>query len=205
VASGPATARTLFALVRLDAGVGGAELRALAGRLTGPPAAVALAAAHLIEDRVDELARKVADDEVLARASPQPYLHLPRVPEGAPALFAAWVALLRRDATARGSTAFRAFAGDVAEAGFRALQHGAAAEPLLGEGRAFLVDALSAELPGTTDFIAARGMAWLLGALAASDDAARAAIERAHGRFRDEPFARDCATMLAGRPWPHPA
>ncbi|HEX8950961.1 MAG TPA: hypothetical protein VF945_03900, partial [Polyangia bacterium] len=83
------------------------------------------------------------------------------------------------------------------------LQHGAPAAELLADAdRGFLLDTLCAELPGTTDFIAARGMAWLLGALAADDDTVRAAIERARDRFRDPEFQADCEAMLTGAPWP---
>ena len=140
---------------------------------------------------------------MLAHASPQPYLHEAGVPAGAPALFAAWVATLAKRRRTLGVTALRAFVGDVAEAAFRSLQHGADAESLFGDGdRGFLVDTLCAELPGTTDFVAARGMAWLLGALQPDDDAARAAIERARDRFRDPEFQADCEAMLTGAPWP---
>src|SRR5207302_4669740 len=93
--------------------------------------------------------------------------------------------------------------GDVAEAAFRSLQHGAQATALLDDDdRELLVDSLCAELPGTTDFIAARGMAWLLGALQPGDETARAAIERARDRFRDPEFQADCDAMLTGAPWP---
>ena len=125
------------------------------------------------------------------------------MPDGAPALFAAWIATLRREASRLGVTALRAFVGDVAEAAFRSLQHGARAETLLGDAdRELLVDTLCAELPGTTDFVAARGMAWLLGALQPGDETARAAIERARDRFRDPEFQADCDAMLTGGAWP---
>lgn len=196
------TLQAVYGLLRLSAGEGAPELRSLAARLGGSPGAIALAAAFLVEDRVPELAQAAAADPLLARSSPQPYVHLPRVPADAPLLFGAWVNELRRSATTLGSTAFRAFLGDVAEAAFRALQHGAEPSALLGVGAAFLTDAISAELGGTTDFLAARGMAWLLGALAPNDDSARAAIERAQGRFRDPEFQADCSAILAGDPWP---
>ena len=125
------------------------------------------------------------------------------MPAGAPALFAAWVATLRKEAPHVGVTALRAFVGDVAEAAFRSLQHGADAGALFGESdRALVVDTLCAELPGTTDFIAARGMAWLLGALEPHDETVRAAIERARDRFRDPEFQADCEAMLTGGAWP---
>jgi hypothetical protein len=199
------TTHAVLGLVRLDAATAASELEALALRLGGSPGAIARAAALLVADRLDELARLVADDALVAHHSPRPYLHLSRVPVAAPVLFAAWIAALRRDASQVGVTAFRAFAGDIAEALFRSLQRGGEAGKLLESGdRGFLVDTLCAELPGTTDFIAARGMAWLLGALEPSDETARAAIERARDRFRDPAFAADCEAMLRGERWPPP-
>ena len=125
------------------------------------------------------------------------------VPVDAPSLFAAWMAVLRREAPRLGVTALRAFVGDVAEAAFRSLQHGSSIEALLGDAdREILVDTMCAELPGTTDFIAARAMAWLLGALQPDDETARAAIERARDRFRDPEFQADCEAMLTGGAWP---
>ncbi len=151
------------------------------------------------------LAAAMAADAILAHHSPQAYLHLPTPPADAALCFAAWVTALRRDSTQSGVTALRAFLGDVAEAAFRSLQHGVAAGTLLEPAdRAFLVDVICAELPGTTDFVAARGMAWLLGALEPDDETARAALERARGRFRDVEFQADCEAMLTGQPWPPP-
>ncbi|HZS36215.1 MAG TPA: hypothetical protein VFF06_05285 [Polyangia bacterium] len=200
---GVQTMQAVFGLVRLEAAESAGELRALADRLGGSPGAIARAAAFLVEGRAAELAHAATADALLARHSPQPYLHLQRVPDGAPLLFATWLAELERSATALGVTAFRAFVGDVAEAAFRSLQHGADAVALLGErGASFLVDIVCAELGGTTDFVAARGMAWLAGALAAGDDTARSAIERARDRFRDPEFQHDCEAMLGGEPWP---
>lgn len=200
---GVGTLQAVFGLVRLHARDAGADLDALGARLGGSPGAIARAAAALVGDRVEMLAAAVADDATLAHASPQPYLHQPHVPDGAPALFAAWIAILRREAPNVGVTALRAFVGDVAEAAFRSLQHGARAETLLGDAdREFLVDTLCAELPGTTDFIAARGMSWLLGALQPDDETARAAIERARDRFRDPEFQADCEAMLQAGAWP---
>jgi hypothetical protein len=200
---GVGTLQAIFGLVRLQAADAAGELDALAARLGGSPGAIAHAAALLVADRVDALAAAVADDPVLAHASPQPYLHEPRVPAGAAALFAAWVATLRKEAPHVGVTALRAFVGDVAEAAFRSLQHGAGAAELFADAdRAFLVDTLCAELPGTTDFIAARGMAWLLGALEPGDETVRAAIERARDRFRDPEFQADCEAMLTVGAWP---
>jgi hypothetical protein len=205
---GPASIEAVFALVRLsdvDAarGESAAALETYAARVGGSPGAIAHAAALLVEDRTDALAAEMAQNGLLVRHAPQAYLHLRRVPPGASALFATWQRELERGTTHLGSTAYRAFLGDVAEAAFRALQHGADATQLLGEdGRAFFVDAACAELGGTTDFVAARAMAWLLGALAQTDETARAAIERARTRFHAPAFQRDCATMLAGDPWP---
>ncbi|HEX6835835.1 MAG TPA: hypothetical protein VF334_04645 [Polyangia bacterium] len=200
---GVGTLQAIFGLVRLQAAEAAEDLDALAARLGGSPGAIAHAAALLVADRADALAAAVADDAVLAHASPQPYLHEPHVPAGAPSLFAAWLATLRKEAPHLGVTALRAFVGDVAEAAFRSLQHGADAAALLADAdRGFVVDLLCAELPGTTDFVAARGMAWLLGALQPDDETARAAIERARERFRDPEFQADCEAMLTGAPWP---
>jgi len=200
---GVGTLQAIFGLVRLQAADAAGELDALAARLGGSPGAIAQAAALLVADRVEALAAAIADDAVLAHASPQPYLHEPKVPAGAPALFAAWVATLRKEAPRLGVTALRAFVGDVAEAAFRSLQHGADAGALFCESdRALVVDTLCAELPGTTDFIAARGMAWLLGALEPHDETVRAAIERARDRFRDPEFQADCEAMLTAGAWP---
>ena len=197
------TLQAIFGLVRLHAGDAAADLEALATRLGGSPGAIARAAAALVGDRLAALAAAVAEDAQLAHASPQPYLHEPHVPDGAALLFAAWIAILRREARNVGATALRAFVGDVAEAAFRSLQHGARVEALLADGdREFLVDIVCAELPGTTDFVAARGMAWLLGALQRDDESARSAIERARERFRDPEFQADCEAMLGDGPWP---
>lgn len=202
---GVGTLQAIFGLVRLHAVDAAADLDALAARLGGSPGAIARAAAALVGDRVGDLAAAAADDPILAHASPQAYLHEPRVPDGAVALFAAWIATLRREAPRLGVTALRAFVGDVSEAAFRSLQHGARAETLLGEADgAFVVDTLCAELPGTTDFVAARGMVWLLGALQRDDETARAAIERARDRFRDPEFQADCEAILGGGVWPPP-
>jgi hypothetical protein len=202
---GIATLQAVFGLVRLEADGAAADLTALGTHLGGSPGAIARAAAYLVGGRAVELARACAEDELLARHSPQAYLHVVRVPAGAAELFAAWVAALRHDAPRTGVTALRAFLGDVSEAAFRSLQHGAPADQLLtAADRGFLVDTLCAELPGTTDFVAARGMAWLLGALEPSDETAQSAIGRARDRFRDPEFQADCEAMLTGQPWPPP-
>jgi len=199
------TLHAVYGLVRLGAVEASDDLEKLGAHLGGSPGAIARAAALLVADRVPALAAAIAEDAVLAHASPQPYAHLGRVPADAPSLFAAWVAVLRKEAPRLGVTALRAYVGDVAEAAFRSLQHGAGVETLLGEAdREFLVDTMCAELPGTTDFIAARGMVWLLGVLQRDDETARAAIERARDRFRDPEFQADCEAMLGGAAWPPP-
>jgi hypothetical protein len=203
---GVMTLQAVFGLLRLLAREAAPDLEALGVRLGGSPGAIARAAAFLVGDDAAGLATATHGDEVLAHHSPQAYLHLAVLPTGARQLFGAWIAALRHDASRVGVTALRAYLGDVAEAAFRSLQHGATAEALLETGdRAFLVDTLCAELPGTTDFVAARGMAWLLGALEAGDETVRAAIERARDRFRDAEFQADCEAILTGEPWPPPA
>jgi hypothetical protein len=202
---GVMTLQAVFGLLRLAAREAAPDLDALGVRLGGSPGAIAHAAAFLVADDAAGLAAAVRGNEVLAHHSPQAYLQLPVLPTGAPQLFSAWIAALRRDATGVGVTALRAFLGDVAEAAFRSLQHGSTADQLLAPAdRAFLADTLCAELPGTTDFVAARGMAWLLGALEAGDETARAAIERARDRFRDAEFQADCEAILTGQSWPPP-
>jgi hypothetical protein len=197
------TLHAVYGLVRLGAAEAGDDLRELGEHLGGSPGAIARAASFLVADRVASLASLLEGDNVLAHASPQPYAHLGRVPSDAPLLFAAWVATLRKEGPNVGVTALRAFVGDVAEAAFRSLQHGARAEALMSDAdRELVVDTLCAELPGTTDFIAARAMAWLLGALQPGDETARAAIERARARFRDPQFQADCDAMLTGGAWP---
>jgi hypothetical protein len=178
------------------------ELHELAARLEGLPAALARAAALLVEDRAGELARLSAADPQLTRQGPIAYAQLRRVPDGAPLLFSGWLGTLERGTHSLGTTAFRAYLGDVAEAAFRAVQLGADADALLGEGKSFLVDAASSELPGTTEFLAARGMAWLLGALARDDESARAAVEKARARFHDAAFIADCDAILGDGRWP---
>lgn len=203
--AGTLTMQAVAGLIRLQASDAAPELRQLSARIGGPPGAIALAAAFLLEDRVEELAAELPGDALLARHSPQAYVHLTRMPPAAPALFVAWVNELLHHATAVGVTAYRAFLGDVAEAAYRTLQHGVEAETLLGEGgRGFLLDSICAELPGTTDFLAARGMVWLAGTLEPSDDSVRAAIERARARFRNPAFSADCDAILAMRAWPPP-
>jgi hypothetical protein len=208
IAGGEAASVTMQAvagLVRLGAAEAAPDLLALGERVGGSPGAIARAAAFLVADRAEALAEALANDALLARHSPQVWVHLARIPAAAPLLFTAWLDALDRASTGLGVTAYRAFLGDVAEAAYRTLQHGVEADALLGEqGCAFLVDAICAELPGTTDFLAARGMAWLVGTLEPTDDSVRSAIERARARFRDPAFSADCDAMLAMRAWPPP-
>ena len=77
---GVGTLQAIFGLVRLEAAEAAGDLEALAAQLGGSPGAIARAASLLVADRLDSLAAAVAEDAVLARASPQPYLHAPRVP-----------------------------------------------------------------------------------------------------------------------------
>jgi hypothetical protein len=202
---GPLTMQAVAGLIRLHAAEAAPELGALAERIGGSPGAIARAATFLVADRVEELAAELPNDPLLARHSPQAYVHLTRMPPTAPVLFVAWVNELVRSSTTVGVTAYRAFLGDVAEAAYRTLQHGVDTETLLGEGgRGFLLDSICAELPGTTDFLAARGMVWLAGTLEPTDDSVRSAIERARSRFRDPAFSADCEAILAMRAWPPP-
>jgi hypothetical protein len=202
---GAVTMLAVAGLIRLHDPESAEDLRALGVRIGGSPGAIARAASFLVADRAEALAAELAADPLLARHSPQAYLQLTRVPAHAETLFTAWLAALEHASTAAGVTSYRAFLGDVSEAAFRTLQHGVTAESLLGEtGGGFLLDAICAELPGTTDFLAARGMAWLAGTLEPSDDTVRSAIERARARFRDPAFSADCDAMLAMRAWPPP-
>ncbi len=204
-ARGPVRIQIVLALVRLGAKSAAPALAELAGELSGSPAALVRSAALLVDGKISELAESIRRDPAVARSSPLAYLHQSRILEDAPLLFAAWLDELGRRAPLLGVSAYRTYLGDVAECAFRTLQHGVTEEWLLGASRrATLVDALAAELGGTTDFLAARGMAWLLGILAPTEDSARAAIERARDRFRDPDFAADCEAMLTERGWPPP-
>jgi hypothetical protein len=201
--TGTATMEAVAGLLQKGVTDAAPDLRALAERLGGPPGAIARAAAFLVEDRAEALADASNEDALLLRAGPQAFFHMRRVPGGASRLFSVWVGELRRASTQLGVTAFRSFIGDIAEAAFRALQHGASPEAVLDvASRSFLLDCITSELPGTTDFLAARGMVWLAGALARDDDAARSAIERAAARFRDPEFQSDCTAILEGGVWP---
>lgn len=191
----------LLALVRLDAY---AALPALARATSagGPLGTTALIAGYLLDDDSAALEAAIATDVALTLRVPLVLTVLPAQLVWAPRLFAALLDALARLQPTVGITAYRALLGDVAEAAFRQLQHGASAHVLLGEARGALVDSLTAELGGTPELVAARGMAWLLGAIASDDDdAAKNAIERARDRFRDPGFHADCDAMLAGR-WP---
>jgi hypothetical protein len=199
----------LLGLVRLDAVEATARLDALTVRLPVPLSLVARVAADTVAGRWETLARAVAADDQLAQRAPLVLSATVRPPDVlAPILTALVEALVRLQPTL-GVTAYRAFLGDLAEAVFRALQRGGRVDRLLGAEREELIDRLCAELPGTPDLVAARGMAWLLGTIASpSDDAARSALERARVRFRDPAFHRDCAAMLGELPgigWPPPS
>lgn len=197
------TLTALLGLVRLDATECAGALVALAP-LAPPLAASARVAARLLAGELDTLCAEIATDELAAQRTPLLLGAWPRAARDARPIFGALVAALDRLQPGLGVTAYRAMLGDLAEAVFRALQRGGEAEALLGEGREPLLDRLCAELPGTPDLVAARGMAWLLGALAPADDAARSAIERARARFRDPAFHLDCDVMLGERVghWP---
>ncbi|MEO6952110.1 MAG: hypothetical protein ABI321_09870 [Polyangia bacterium] len=190
----------LLALVRLDAY---AALPALAkaAHLDGPLGTTARIAGYLLDDDVDSLEATIAQDAALTLRVPLVLMVLPAQLVWGPRIFATLLDALVRLQPTLGITAYRAFLGDLAEAAFRQLQHGATAEVLLGEARGALVDSLTAELGSTPELVAARGMAWLLGAVAPDDDAAKNAIERARDRFRDPTFHADCDAMLAGA-WP---
>jgi hypothetical protein len=210
---GTLTLLSLLGLVRLDAAAAAPRLEELATRLRAPLSLVAWVAADSVAGRFDVLGRAIRADDQLAQRAPLVLSATMRPPESlAPAIAALLEALARLQPTL-GVTAYRAFLGDLAEAVFRALQRGGRIERLLGAGPESLtdrlIDRLCAELPGTPDLVAARGMAWLLGAIAPpSDDAVRSALERARARFRDPAFHRDCAAMLGELPglaWPPPA
>ncbi len=194
---------TLLALVRLEAQEAITALSTT--RFAAPLDASARVALHLLGGSLTELADEIAADEQIAQRAPLVLSALPRARAGTTRVFSALLAALDLLQPTLGVTAYRALLGDVAEAAFRCVQRGTPADALLGGERGALVDRLAAELPGTTDLVAARGMAWLLGTLAPSDDAVRSAIERASARFRDPAFHRDCAAMLdedPARPWP---
>jgi len=194
---------TLLSLVRLDARAAAAPLAE--ARLAPPLSTIATAAAYVVDGAFDALATAIAKDDQLAQRAPLVLAAATGAPDGLAPAIAALLDALERLQPTLGVTAYRAFLGDLAEAVFRALQRGGDARRLLGDGREALIDRLCAELPGTPDLVAARGMAWLLGAIAPGDDAAKNAIERASARFRDPAFHRDCAAMLGELPgvgWP---
>ncbi len=197
------TLTALLALVRLDAAEAAPQLGALT--LPSPLAESARAASLLLARSFATLAAAITSDDLLAQRAPLVLAMAPRLPIGAAPVVAALLAALARLQPTLGISAYRAFLGAVAELLFRALQRGANLDGLIGADREALCDRLTAELPGTPDLVAARGMAWLLGALAPGDDAARSALERARERFRDPAFQRDCDAMLAedsARAWP---
>lgn len=122
---------------------------------------------------------------------------------GLSGLTAAWLQDMRRQHKALGVHALRGYLGDVAEALYRLARRGIGPRQLLSEADCgYLMDLTTGELPGTSEFLAARPMVWLLPLLGALDDAGVAAIERARDRFANEEFHADCAQILAGQPWP---
>ncbi len=198
----PATTATLTALlglVRLDAREAAAAVGAAAAHLGPPLAASARVAHHALGPTLPALAALIDADDLVAQRAPLVLAAMPAPPPGLADVVAALVRALDRLQPVLGITAYRALLGDVGELLFRAIQRGADAAALLGDAQEGLCDRLTAELPGTPELVAARGMAWLLGTLVAGDDASRSAIERACARFRDPAFHRDCAAMLGAR------
>lgn len=207
--SGTIPLATLLALVRLDAQHAVPALEGLIAGLAPPLAAITKVASLLLARNISALTHAIAIDDLLAQRAPFVLASFSgaHAEDGLGALVGALLAALARLQPVLGITAYRAFLGDLAEAIFRALQRGADADGLLGGNRELLVDRLCSELGGTPDLVEARGMTWLLGALAPSDDAAKSAIERARARFRDPAFHRDCAAILGELPgvrWPPP-
>lgn len=199
----PREAAALDALMRFGARVGGAAgatVRAGVILLREGPAALARRGAGTDED-----------DLLLLRQSPRAVCAIthpgPLVPHLRP-LCAAWMAALDQAGKTMGAHGFRALLGDVSEALYRVLLRArprCGPQDLLSEPeRAMLLDLVAVELPSTADFLAARSMAWALGALGPlpPDDAGAAAIERARDRFANESFHADCAAILSGGPWP---
>jgi hypothetical protein len=191
--SGTIGLTTLLALARLHAIEALPRLRAL--EQPGPLGLTARVIVLLLDGA---LVSALDDDALLVRA-PLVLTTLQVAPRETPAIVTALLRGVDRLQSTLGVTAYRALLGDVAEALFRLAQRGA--DLALGDQRDTLVDRLSSELPGTPDLVAARGMAWLLGVLAQTDDAAVSAIERARDRFRDPAFHDDCTAILDGR-WP---
>lgn len=192
---------TILALVRLDAAGAGTALDEVARRVGPPLSATALAARLLLEGDYGALAAAIGEDDLVAQRTPFVLNASPRRTTAAAPVRSALCAALVRLQPVLGITAYRAFLGDLAEALYRAVHAGADPDALLGADRGPLFDRLCAELPGTPDLVAARGMAWLLGVLGPNDDAAHAAIERARQRFRDPAFHADCDAIFDGR-WP---
>jgi hypothetical protein len=205
VREGTVALAAVLALVHLDARAAAPMLAHAAARMSAPLSVTTRVAALVLAEAHDELVAAIDGDDGLAQRAALVLGALGSTSAWLPLVIAAMLRALVRLQPTLGITAYRAMLGDLAEALFRTAQRGASLDALLGEGREALVDRLCAELPGTPDLLAARGMAWLLGALAPGDDAARAAIERARARFRDPSFHRDCAAMLgeaSGTSWP---
>lgn len=186
-------------------------LRRFAGRARGAAGATVAAGVWLIEAGPAALAAGPGGDPLLLRWSTrsvaalgQPGALVPEMPQ----LVEAWMAALDLATKTAGAHAFRAFLGDIAEALYRVVLR---ASPSCHVGQlmterqaATLLDTITTELPGTSDFLAARAMVWLLGLLGPPDDAGIAAIERARDRFANEEFHKDCEIILSGGRWPPP-
>lgn len=199
----PREAAALDALQRFGARVGGAA------------GATVRAGVILLREGPSGLARRGGaageDDLLLLRQSPRAVCAIthpgPLVPHLRP-LCAAWMVALEQAGKTMGAHGFRALLGDVSEALYRVLLRArprCGPQDLLSESeRSMLLDLVAVELPSTADFLAARAMAWALGALGPlpPDDAGAAAIERARDRFANESFHADCAAILSGGPWP---
>lgn len=190
------TLAALLGLVRLMAREAAPMMATALRHLTAPLSTASRAAALLLADDLPTLCALVEADDVVAQRVPLVLTALPSWLPSCDALVTVLLAALARLQPTLGITAYRAMLGDLAEALFRALQRGANADGLIGPHREALVDRLCAELPGTPDLVAARGMAWLLGVLAPTEDVTRSAIERARARFRDPAFFRDCSVIL---------
>ncbi len=200
---GPMTMQIVFAEVRLGDAQSARAMTVLAQRLDGPARAVVESCALIVRGDYATLGARIASDPLIGRFSPIAFCHAPRVTLAGPTLFGRWIELLRRGVSGQGASVYRSFLGDVAEAAFRQIVRGADPQGLLGDaGVTFFIDAIIAELGGTTDFLAARAMVWLLGVLGPTDETARSTIERARLRFRNADFAEDCRRILAGEPWP---
>ncbi len=203
--TGTNTLAMLLGFLRLSAREAIPALQRATASLPVPLSLTARVVELLLAGEVEVLCALAESDDHVAQRTPLVLTELPAWSPATDPLATALLAALARLQPALGITAYRAMLGDLAEAFFRALQRGADPASLVGPHREELLDRLCAELPGTPDLVAARGMAWLLGAIAPQEDAIRSAIERARARFRDPAFYRDCGVMLGEAPsrrWP---